>query len=400
MPRVLHIVNRLNLGGITYNAASIASRLRPEFDTQLIAGVKESSEESSEFMVRDLGIDPIIIGDMHREINLKKDWKAYVQILKAIKDFQPDIVHTHAAKAGMLGRLAAWRAGVPVIVHTFHGHVFHSYFGKFKTYFFLSLERLLSRISTAIIAISEKQKHELCNVYKACPSLKTHIVELGYDLEPFLNSTSTDRIAFREKYHLQDDTLAVGLIGRVVPIKNLKFFIDCWVSVSLPSGNNNKAFIIGDGEQRAELQDYCVGKGLTVSTPEHPDSAASVVFTSWIYPVHSALAGLDIVALTSLNEGTPASLIEAQAAGKPIVATEVGGVSNIVIPGQTALLSKTGDKQAFCKNLEQLLNDASQRAKMARQGPPYVKARFHYTRLTRDMQKLYRQLLSERAPRK
>ncbi len=399
MPRVLHIVNRLNLGGITYNAASIASRLRPEFDTQLIAGVKEESEESSEFMVRDLGIEPIIIADMHREINLKKDWKAYVQILKAIKDFQPDIVHTHAAKAGMLGRLAAWRTGVPVIVHTFHGHVFHSYFGKLKTYFFLSLERLLSRISTAIIAISEKQKHELCMVYKACPSHKTHIVELGYDLEPFLNSTPTDRLVFREKYHLKDDTLAVGLIGRVVPVKNLKFFIDCWVSASGPSGKESKAFIIGDGEQRVELQDYCVRKGLTVSTPEHPDATASIVFTSWIYPVHSVLAGLDIVALTSLNEGTPASLIEAQAAGKPIVATDVGGVSNIVLPGQTALLSTAGDKQSFCKNLEQLLNNASKRAEMARQGPPFAKARFHYTRLTRDMQKLYRQLLSERAPR-
>lgn len=396
MPRVLHIVNRLNLGGITYNAASITARLKPEFETLLIAGIKEESEESSEFMVRDLGIEPILIQDMHREINLKKDWNAYREILRIIKDFRPDIVHTHAAKAGMLGRLAAWRAGVPVIVHTFHGHVFHSYFGKFKTYFFLSLERLLSRISTAIIAISEKQKQELCMVYKACPSHKTHIVELGYDLEPFLNSTTTDRLAFRDKYHLNDDTLAVGLIGRVVPIKNLKFFIDCWVSVSSPSGKESKVFIIGDGEQRAELQEYCVEKGLTVSTPEQPDATASMVFTSWIYPVQSALAGLDIVALTSLNEGTPASLIEAQAAGKPIVSTDVGGVRNIVLPGQTALLSPVGDKQAFCENLAQLLFDASKRVEMTKYGPAFAKERFHFTRLTRDIRQLYSELLRKR----
>ncbi|MBK9319599.1 MAG: glycosyltransferase [Bacteroidetes bacterium] len=158
MPRVLQIVNRLNIGGITYNAASIAARLRPEYETMLVSGIKDESEESSEFIVKQLGLDPIYIPDMSREINLVKDYKAYLNILRIIRTFKPDIVHTHAAKAGIVGRLAAWRAGTPVIIHTYHGHVFHSYFNKLKTQFIITIERFLASISDAIIAISPEQK--------------------------------------------------------------------------------------------------------------------------------------------------------------------------------------------------------------------------------------------------
>lgn len=158
MPKVLRLINRLNLGGPTYNAAYLSKFLAPEFETLLVAGMKADSEESSEFIIRQMGLQPVYIPEMHREINLLEDRKAYKKIRELIGDFRPDIVHTHAAKAGALGRLAATAMRVPVIVHTFHGHAFHSYFSPAKTYVFKQIERYLSSLSTRIIAISDTQK--------------------------------------------------------------------------------------------------------------------------------------------------------------------------------------------------------------------------------------------------
>jgi len=391
--RILQIVNRLNLGGITYNAASITARLRPEHETMLVAGMKDDQEESSEFMLNNLGLEAVYIPDMRREINLKADFKAYKHLLKIIREFKPDVVHTHAAKAGILGRLAARRAGVKVIVHTFHGHVFHSYFGKFKTRFFLEIERFLARLSHGIIAISELQKKELCEIYKVCACEKIHIVELGYDLYPFQNDVEKKRADFRNKYYVADDVILVGMIGRLVPIKNITLFIDCWEDLVKVNGSKIKAFIIGDGEQRFDLQEHCRKLGLKISTPENQDNDANLVFTSWIHQIDWAMAGIDILALTSLNEGTPASLIEAQAAGKPIVSSKVGGIANIVIEGETAFLVEAGDKKAFTQTLQKLIQDADLRAKMKLAGPQFALNRFHYQRLTEDIRTLYNKLL-------
>ena len=182
MPRVLRIINRLNLGGPTYNAAYLTKYLAPEFETMLVAGMKDDSEESSEFIVESMGIEPFYIRSMQRELNFSKDSDAYKQISKIIKEFKPDIVHTHAAKAGTLGRIAAWNNKVPVILHTFHGHVFHSYFSPLKTKVFIGIEKVLASISTGIIAISEEQKIDLCETYKISSAKKTHIVPLGFKL--------------------------------------------------------------------------------------------------------------------------------------------------------------------------------------------------------------------------
>lgn len=392
-PRVLQIVNRLNLGGITYNVASIASRLRPEFETMIVAGMKEETEESSEFMLKELGLTPVYIPDMMREINLAKDHKAYKNLLQIIRDFNPDIVHTHAAKAGMVGRLAAKHAGVPVIVHTFHGHVFHHYFGKVKTAMILQMERYLSSISSGIIAISESQKAELCQEYKVAPKEKVHIVELGYDLLPFQSNMAQKRREFRSKYHIDDDTIAIGIIGRIVPIKNLGIFIRGFHEVNKSVQVKTKGLIIGDGADRAKMEFYCRELGIRYSSPEHPDPEAPLVFTSWIFDADIAMAGLDIVALTSLNEGTPASLIEAQAAGKPIISTDVGGVSNIVIPDVTALLVPSNDLDAYTKTLRKLVNEPHLRQHLSQEGPEFANRRFNYTRLNEDVRKLYYALL-------
>lgn len=393
MTKVLQIVNRLNLGGITYNAATIAAHLRPQYETMIVAGMKDDSEESSEFMVHKLGLEPVYLPDMHREINLRSDYKAYKHLLKIIREFKPDVVHTHAAKAGLIGRLAAKRAGVKVIVHTFHGHVFHSYFGKLKTSFFINLERGLAWLSSGIIAISENQKKELCEVYKISCCKKIHLVELGYDLVPFQVDKEVKRAQFRDQYSIQPHQIAIGIIGRLVPIKNLKLFIKAFSLTHEKMGDKTKAFIIGDGEQMAELQDFCRTLDLSISTPENKKLDAALIFTSWIHEIDIAMNGIDILAISSLNEGTPASLIEAQAAGKPIVATNVGGIANIVLEGETALLVESGDPIGFSNALNQLISDEKLRMKMGLNGPSYVLTRFHENRLCKDISELYATLL-------
>src|SRR5688572_7315930 len=270
MPKVLRIINRLNLGGPTYNAAYLSKYLAPEFETLLIAGIKEKDEASSEFIVENLGLKTVFIPEMKREINFRNDRIAYKKIKDLIRDFQPDIVHTHAAKAGTLGRLAAYQMGVPVIVHTFHGHVFHSYFHPVKTAIFKSIERYLSKRSTRIIAISDIQKHELCTIHKVCEKEQTVVVPLGFDLSRFWNNQIELRQRFRTAYQLPEDTLAVAIIGRIVPVKNHEFFIRSFASVKAQFKGKMVAFIVGDGDDRKKMESLAKLLNLTISTPEMP----------------------------------------------------------------------------------------------------------------------------------
>jgi glycosyltransferase involved in cell wall biosynthesis len=387
MPKVLRIINRLNLGGPTYNAAYLSKYLAPEFETMLVAGIKEDDEESSEFIVTDMGLQPVYIPEMRREINFTNDRIAYQKIKKLIAEFKPDIVHTHAAKAGTLGRLAAANSGVPVILHTFHGHVFHSYFNPLKTAVFKSVERYLSKKSTAIIAISDIQKEELCAEHKVCKPAQTVVIPLGFDLTRFQTDQQAKRAAFRTAYKIDDDTVAIAIVGRIVPVKNHELFIRGFAAVKAAYKGKVKGFIIGDGDDRSKMEQIAESLGLT---------SEDLVFTSWIFDVDRPLAGCEIVAMTSLNEGTPVSLIEAQAAGKPIVTTEVGGIGNVVIPGKTALLSPSQDLEGFTQNLLKLVEDKALRASMSALGWEHVRQRFHYERLVGDMRKLYTKLLSEK----
>lgn len=391
--RVMHVVNRLNLGGITYNAACIAHGLKPEFETRVVCGIKDPYEESSEFIMRKVGIEPIYVEEMHRTINPINDWKAYRHILGLILKFRPDIVHTHGAKAGVLGRIAAWRAGVPVIIHTYHGHVFHSYFGKLKTRFFLIMERMLSKITTAIVAISKLQKEELSKVYKISRPEKFHIIELGYDLGPFATNSGEKRALFRASYKISEDTLLVGTIGRIVPIKNIPLIIEAWLMIDQDIRRKARLFIIGDGEQRKEMENICERNRLRISTPEKRNPEAEIIFTSWIQDSDMAMAGLDIVALSSLNEGTPASLIEAMASGKPIVTTGVGGIPDMVTEGQTALIVESGNAAQLAHALEKLMTDAGLRSKMSENGPPFARKRYASDRLITDMNRFYHDLI-------
>lgn len=391
--KVLRIINRFNLGGPTYNVAYLSKYISPEYETLLVGGAKDESEESSDFIVNDLGLKPLIVEEMMREINLRNDYAAYKKIKKIIREFKPDIVHTHASKAGTLGRLAASSCGVPVIVHTFHGHVFHSYFGKLKTTFYKNIERFLARKSTAIIAISDIQKHELADIHKICKPAKIHVIPLGFDLSRFQENLPGKRAAFRKKYNLDEDEIAITIIGRLVPVKNHALFLEGLKAVSVKTGKKIRAFIVGDGESRAETEAKARELGIPFVDGTVSNEKALLTFTSWIKEIDIALAGSDIVALTSFNEGTPVSLIEAQAANKPIVSTNVGGIENVVIPGITALLCENNNAEQFSAALLRLVENDVLRTSMSEKGWLHVKEKFHFTRLVSDMEKLYGRLL-------
>jgi len=396
MPRVLRIINRFNLGGPTYNASYLTRYMSNKYQTRLVGGLKEDDEESSEYIVRNLGIEPEIIPEMRRAISLKNDWVAFRKICRIIREFNPDVVHTHASKAGTIGRLAAAWCRVPVVVHTFHGHVFHSYFGKAKTAMYLTIERFLAHFTTRIIAISEKQRHELADVFQIAQSKKFTVVPLGFDLTRFTIDKEQRRTEFRKRYNVTDNQVAVGIVGRLAHVKNHAFFIDVIATLKNQSKVPVRAFIVGDGSLRNELVQQCENKGLTVSQPEKENLDADVVFTSWIKNVETVYPAFDILAMTSLNEGTPVSIIEAQAAGVPVVSTNVGGIEDIVENGKTALLVENGNLDEFVRSLRQMVENQEFLAEMSNSGVEHVMKKYHYTRLVSDVEKLYDELLTQK----
>lgn len=395
MPRVLRILNRLAVGGPVLNATYLTKYLAPEFETLLVVGEREDHEKSADFITDKLGISYTTIAGMGRSINPLSDYKAYGDLKKLIKDFKPDIVHTHAAKPGAIGRLAASAMKVPAIVHTFHGHVFHSYFNSLKTNFYINTERYLARKSSAIIAISEQQKKELVQEFKIAPEKKFRVIPLGLDLDAFGTDQAEKRKKFRAEFGVADAEIAIGIIGRLVPVKNHALFLKAIAHVLHNTDKKIKAFIIGDGETRRDLENVAQQGGILFSTERSSTHPHPLVFTSWRQDVDVIMAGLDIVTLTSFNEGTPVSLIEAQAANKPIVSTRVGGIGDIVREGKTALLADVQDGATFADNLLQLVQNDTLRQDLGSTGRQHVIERFSYQRLMRDMAALYHELLEK-----
>lgn len=396
MPKVLRIINRLNIGGPTFNAAYLTKYLSPEFETLLVSGTIDDGEASSEYILKELGIKPLYIPEMQRPIRPLKDRKAYFKIYQIIKDFQPDIVHTHAAKAGALGRLAALNLKVPVILHTFHGHAFHSYFHPFITKLFIQIERYLAQKSTKIIAISELQKKELSQDFKICSPEKIIVVPNGFDLDKFQKDYEQKRTTFRIQYQIPDNVVAIGIIGRLAPIKNHELFLKSIDLLRKKTSIPFMTFIIGDGELRLNIENFCKQLDLPFSKRDQGEPPTLVNFTSWIKEIDYANAGLDIIALTSLNEGTPVSLVEAQAAGNPVVSTNVGGVADIVHHEKAGFLTPSNQAETFANALLTLLENPQLRYKMGEYGKKFAFENFGYQRLIKDMANLYYQLLHQK----
>jgi len=307
--RILRIITRLNTGGPAIQAIDLTRELHKRgHECELVVGLA-SREEGQQFQAKAMGQ----LGDklgfsstLQRELNWYCDRCAFKAIRKKIQDFQPDIVHTHTAKAGFLGRLAAITIRPrPKLVHTFHGHVFHSYFNKYRSWFYLFLERWLAGWTDKLIAVSRSQMDELIN-YHLFPRYGYEVIPLGFDLEPFLKVPMW-------KYKKR---LNVGIVGRLTAVKDHELFFEFVNALRRITSVEVKAFVIGSGERRAELQRK-YKDALFMGEVRH--SALSAVYEN-----------LDLVVCSSKNEGTPVALIEAMAAGRPVLGTSVGGVKDLI----------------------------------------------------------------------
>ena len=399
MPRVLRILNRLIIGGPAINATYL-TKYMTDFDTKLVIGGKDDHEEEATHLTDMLGIEPVYVPHMKRAINPLNDRIAYNEVRDLIRKFKPDIIHTHAAKAGVIGRLAASSCNVPVILHTFHGHVFHSYFSKMQTNSFIMIERYLAKKSSGIIAISESQKKELANVYNICEPEKIEIIPLGLDIDKFIENPEKKRAEFRKKFFIEDDEIAIGIIGRIVPVKNHQLFIAAADKLRKLTNKKLKFLIIGDGDIRAHIQAECIKRHFDYVYYPDEQRSAYIIFTSWQTQIDHVLDGLDIVALTSHNEGTPLSLIEAQAAGKPLVSTNVGGVLDVVNPQLKNFITPPGDEGKFANALLQLVENEHMRKSIGERGREFALSKFSYQRLVKDMNEYYYRLLEESKKRK
>lgn len=395
--KVLRITNRFNLGGPTYNVAYLSKYLDAPYETKLIGGMKDESEASSEYILDQIGVEREVITEMRRSINPFQDIIAYRKIRSIIREYKPDIVHTHAAKSGTLGRLAAIHEKVPIVLHTFHGHVFHSYFGTFKTSIFKTIERWLAKNSSGVVCISDEQAREISEEHRICERKKTRVIPLGFNLDRFTTDQDQKRKKFRSIYNLNESDIAIGIVGRLVPIKNHALFVDMIQEIMKQTeGKKCRFFIIGDGESRESIEQYCTEKGIGFTQNKAPEADHPLCFTSWIKEVDEVYAGLDIVCLTSNNEGTPVSLIEALAASKPVVSTRVGGIEDIVENGNSGLLSEPGDRVAFSENVLNLIKRSDLRQSFGEKGKTSVLEKYSYKRLVKDMKVFYDQLISER----
>jgi glycosyltransferase involved in cell wall biosynthesis len=394
--KILRILNRLNIGGPSYNVAYLSKYISDTYDTRILTGIKEPYEGSAEYMLDNLDLTYQYVPNMYRSIYISNDYRAYLYIKSQIETYKPDIVHTHAAKAGILGRLAAYysKNRPRAIVHTYHGNVFDGYFSPLKTKLIIAIERYLCKLSDAIIAISEQQKNDLVNKYKIAPAYKVHVIKLGFDLDKFNTGNQEKRQNFREFYNIKDDEVVITITGRLTSIKNHSFFIE---AIKLLKKKNLKpkfkVFVVGDGELLEALILQVNLAGFSTCIPNDTNYDADVVFTSWRKDIDVVNAGSDIIALTSLNEGTPVSIIEALASNKAVISTNVGGVKDIIEDEYSGLLSSM-DTQVFADKMGELIINKALRDKLSNNGKKIVLQKYSYTNLVQSTQKLYEFLLN------
>ena len=379
--RVVLVIARLNIGGPAIHAILLTARLDPaQFESTLVTGVEAAYEGNMLELAAQRGVQPLVIPQLGREISPLKDWVTLIKLYRLFRDWRPHIVHTHTAKAGIVGRLAAWLAGVPVAVHTFHGHIFHDYFGPLQTRVFIGIERFLASISDRIVAVSEGQRRELA-AYGVASLDKIAVVPLGFELDAFLNCESLQG-QLRQELGIPEGMALVGIVARLTAIKNHHLFLDA-ARLIVEAGWEAVFLVVGDGELRAELEAYVAELGLV----------GRVIFTGWRRDLPRIYADLDVVALSSLNEGTPVSLIEAMAAAKPVVATRVGGVSDVVLDKKSGYLVQSKDVGGLAKGVLDFLRAPDRARAMGRVGRAAVHPKYASETLLANMEKLYLKLL-------
>ncbi len=388
--KVLRIIARLNIGGPAIHTILLSEGLdNNRFETLLVTGLTEKYEGDMFYLTEEKCVRPIIIPELSRGLNMRNEIIAFWKIFCLIKKERPDIIHTHTAKAGTLGRLAGILYNLfsvlcslsserrrCIMLHTFHGHVLHSYFGRIKSTLFIWIERFLALFTKKIIAVSENLRKELIALKIVSPE-KIIAISLGLELEKYLK--------IEKNNSGPRDYKSIGIIGRLVPIKNHKMFLDVVKKLQDNSAfrERTKILIVGDGPLRQMLENYAEQLGIK----------QDVTFTGWVRDLVKIYSELDIVVLSSLNEGTPVALIEAQAAACACVATSVGGVANVVEDGRSGFLVPSQDTDKFAEAILKLFRNPDMAVSMGRYGRESIKNRFNNTRLFKDIENLYEELL-------
>lgn len=395
--KVLRILNRANVGGPTYNVAYLSKFLPDLYETKILAGTIDKDEASSAYIFESLGLSIEKIDTMRREINISNDFKSLLKIINIINEYQPDIIHTHAAKAGALGRLAALfsRHKPTLVLHTYHGNVFDGYFTKVKAAIILWVEQFLAFFTDAIIAISEKQAIELNEKYKIAKSDKIYTVPLGFDLEKFIHSTNLYRDSGRFEMGISSFEIVIVITGRITEIKNHHFFIDVIAKCKFDFNLKFKTIIVGDGNLKKEIMCHADKLGLSYEEGAKFNSNSDILFTSWRKDIDKINGLSDIAVLTSINEGTPVSLIEAMAAGKAVLSSKVGGVEDVIAHRLNGVLCEL-EVNSFSKELANLIENKELRIQYGQNASKSVLSKYHYSRLVTDIDNLYQKLLSKK----
>ena len=375
--RICRIIGRLNIGGPAIHAILLTEGLRSRgYETLLVSGQEGPGEGSLRDRTVQKGLAPLFLPELGREVRPGRDLTALLKLVRLLRQQQPEIVHTHTAKAGALGRIAAKIAGIPIVVHTFHGHVMHGYFSRRVTRLFLAIERRLAMATTTILTVSQGLREELLRLQIGRPET-VRVMPLGLEMDGFLRS-DLRRGELRRWLGVSPEVPLVGIIARLVPIKDHRTFLEA-ASDLHRSRPDVRFLIVGDGELRPHLEQQAHALGLS----------QCVNFLGWQRELEPIYADLNLAVLSSLNEGTPVSLIEAMAASLPVVATSVGGVSDLVEHGKTGLLVPPKDPKAFSGAMEALLGDPDRGREMGRLARETVYPKYSHAALIDRMDRLY-----------
>jgi glycosyltransferase involved in cell wall biosynthesis len=386
--KVLRVIARLNVGGpalhVAYLTAGLADR---GYETTLVAGTLTRGEESMASVALQRGAKIETLEDLHREISPFRDVRAVFRLARLIRKERPTILHTHTAKAGAVGRLAALLAGdarPPIIVHTFHGHVLRGYFNPLTTLGFRILERWLARITTVLVAVSPEVRDDLVRL-RVAPASKFAVIRLGIELDERVDAVDDARSETRRQLGVAPDAFVVGWVGRMTAVKRTDDVLRALERL-VEGGVDAYLLLVGDGPDREHLEQYAHELGVT----------KRCLFLGYQEDVARFYSAIDAVLLPSANEGTPVSVIEGLAAERPAVATRVGGVPDVVREGIDGFLVDVGDAQALADRLADLAADPKRRAQMGADGRARVLERYAVARLVDDVDLLYRTLLAGR----
>ncbi len=388
--RVLRLITRLNIGGPSVQAITLSERLTPRgVETRLVHGSLGDGEGDMRYLLSpSTAVEHL--PSLRRELSPANDYAAFTRVSAILRDFRPQIIHTHMAKAGAIGRAAAamYNRSAPAgervrVVHTYHGHVLDGYFSAAKTALFVGIERMLARSTDRIIAISPAIRDELLREYRIGRADQYCIVPLGFDLTALSAVDDGARTAARESLGIPASAHVVSTVGRLTAIKDHHLFLETarLVATQDPSA---LFLIVGDGELRAELEQTVRDFNLT----------DRVRFLGWRRDLPTIYGASDVFLLTSRNEGTPVALIESLAAGVPGVSTDVGGVRDVIDSDAVGLAAPAGDAVGLAHAVETLLGDPERRRAMGGRGRTAMLARYSIDRLVNDIDVLYRDLLA------